>query len=261
MANGTTTPADVLREMDEVIEEAEAAEGGEAQEIDATEKAREMADDFDVDLAEVKGTGADGRVTVMDVDRFVKARDEEQQIEREDPQAEPKAEKQPKPKAKSKAKAATLSENGLGPSSVPTVYAGLVDVHHVIRSMAEFGSGEWSRNPVARLLANEKLGEMLAEGWQLLKISNLGFGPDGINMVWIFGKFAADIAPRDYPYREIDHVTRSVGPLGDDSMGLSEASASAMVRGKLADGWDLASVDVLDRAPANRLNFMWVFVR
>lgn len=266
MSNASTSPADVVEELDQVIAEAEAAEGGQPQEIDATEKAREMGRDFEVDLAEVDGTGADGRVTVMDVDRFIKAREAEAEAgESPEASAESEAErladdepKQPKPKARKKAPA---PEGDARLPSLPNIASGLSDIRHVIRSLAEIGSGDWYQNPVSSALANEKLGELMADGWHLLQTHSLGYGPEGINMVWVFGRFDPDAPVRDYPYREIFHVTRPVGSLGDDGRGLSESMASAMVRGYLEEGWDLAAVEVLDRLPTNRVNIMWVFVR
>lgn len=45
-------------------------------EIDATETAVELAEENDVDLAQIEGTGKDGRVTKADVEAFLTARDE-----------------------------------------------------------------------------------------------------------------------------------------------------------------------------------------
>lgn len=38
-----------------------------ADEIDATDAARELADEHGIDLAEVEGTGADGRIVIGDI--------------------------------------------------------------------------------------------------------------------------------------------------------------------------------------------------
>ena len=40
-----------------------------AEEYDATDRAYEVADELGVDLDEVEGSGADGRITVRDVER------------------------------------------------------------------------------------------------------------------------------------------------------------------------------------------------
>lgn len=45
-------------------------------EIDATEAAMQLADDEDIDLAEIEGTGKDGRVTKGDVESAIDARGE-----------------------------------------------------------------------------------------------------------------------------------------------------------------------------------------
>lgn len=45
--------------------------------VDATEKARERADEYGIDLAGVEGTGSEGRITVEDVERAKKERDGE----------------------------------------------------------------------------------------------------------------------------------------------------------------------------------------
>lgn len=39
-----------------------------AEEIDATDRAQELADELDVDLAQVEGTGQDGRIMAEDVE-------------------------------------------------------------------------------------------------------------------------------------------------------------------------------------------------
>ncbi len=51
-----------------------AAGGGDApRSVEATEAARRKAEEMGVDLTEVRGTGADGRITVEDVKRTAKA--------------------------------------------------------------------------------------------------------------------------------------------------------------------------------------------
>ena len=48
----------------------------ETSEIDATDSAKELAAENDVDLAQVQGSGSEGRITKGDVEDFIAARDE-----------------------------------------------------------------------------------------------------------------------------------------------------------------------------------------
>ena len=44
-------------------------------EVDATEAAIELAEELDVDLSKVEGTGTEGRVTKPDVEAFIEGTD------------------------------------------------------------------------------------------------------------------------------------------------------------------------------------------
>lgn len=59
--------------------EAEAAQPeSEVEGIEATDAARELADEHDLDLTEVEGTGQDGRILKGDVQEAIRAREEEE---------------------------------------------------------------------------------------------------------------------------------------------------------------------------------------
>lgn len=259
MSDLPTAPADVVAELDEVIAQAEQTEGGSG--FDATELAEQMAADNGVDLAEVKGTGKGGRITVPDVDRFIKAKAEEAEA----PQEEEKAPAEPKPKAKAKAKAKprakASADQALAMDGLPNITKGLVEVHHTIRALAEMGSGDWFQSIVSVEEADDNLSTMMSEGWSLLKTQSLGYGPDGIEMLWVFGRFAEEQEVREWPYREIHHITRRVGGMGDDGRGISGIDANAMIRGYLDEGWDLAHVEGLDKSQGGAVNMMWILVR
>ena len=49
----------------------DSAAGDSADEVDATDSARELAEKHDIDLAEVDGTGSDGRIVKSDVQALV----------------------------------------------------------------------------------------------------------------------------------------------------------------------------------------------
>jgi hypothetical protein len=255
MSDSPTAPADVVAELDEVIAQAEQAEGTEG--IDATGLAEQMAADFNVDLAEVTGSGKGGRITVPDVEKFIKARE----AEAEAPAEAEKAPAKPKAKAKAKPKAKATAAQPLAVDGLPHITKGLVEVHHTIRALAEHGSGDWFNSIVSVEDADDNLSTMMSEGWSLLKTQSLGYGPDGIEMLWVFGRFAEEPEVREWPYREIHHITRRVGGLGDDGRGISGLAANALINGYLSEGWDLAHAEGLDKSQGGAVNMMWILVR
>ena len=270
MVDRPTAPADVVAELDEVIEQAEQAEAAVVvpgtSGFDATGLAEQMAADNGVDLAEVEGTGKDGRITVPDVDRFIKQKAAEADQAEEEAEASAKSgtetpdeESKPKPKAKAKAKAKGEAVTLLPP--LPNIIRGLAEVHHTIRSVGEVGSGDWFNSIVSVQDADENLSAMMGDGWSLIKTQSMGYGPDGIEMLWVFGKFKEDAVVKDWPDREIHHVSRVVGGMGDDGRGVSGLAANALVNGYFETGWDLADVGALGEAVGGAVNMMWVFVR
>lgn len=265
MTNGNTAPADVVAELDEVIAEAEQAEASALPEpttVDATGLAEQMASDNGVNLAEVEGTGKDGRVTVPDVDRFIKAQAAEAEQAKADVPADGETATPKKSKAKTKAKAKPKAKgfpSGIPP--LPNIITGLVEVHHTTRAVGEISTGEWLASIVGKDDADENIGIMLADGWSLIKTQAMGYGPDGIEMLWVFGRFAESPEVREWPYREVYHLTRRLGDMGDDGRGVSGLAANALVNGYLAAGWDLALVEALDKSSGGSINMMWIFVR
>jgi hypothetical protein len=260
MTDSTTAPADVVAEIDDVIAEAEAAET-EAPVYDVTGLAQQMAEDYDVDLAEVEGTGKDGRIVVPDVDKYIKARAAEAEQAETEASADPGTEEAPAKKTPSKQKPAKKTGEPSFVPSLPNINQGLIEVHHTIRAVAEVGSGDWFSSIVSVEDADENLGRMMGEGWSLLKTQSLGYGPDGIEMLWVFGRFDEDAQTREWPWREIHHITRRVGDLGDDGRGISGMAANALINGYLQSGWDLAAVEALDKSAGGAVNMMWILVR
>lgn len=253
------TLADIVDEADAVIDQAEAdiaaekeAEKGKAL-VDATDLARQMAKDFKVLLTDVKGTGKDGRVTVPDVDKHVKALEKEAEADKAElVVAEPgevvEEEEVEKPRPTKKLVAALL---------LPNVIVGLEEVYHIVRTLAEYGQG-WQSSIVSVADADEKLSEMLLEGWELIHVQPLGYGQDGIDMMWVMGKFAEGKVER-FPYGEIHHITRRLG--GGGIHGITGTAANALISGYLQSGWDLALVEALDKASGGVVNVMWTLIR
>lgn len=255
MSASKTILADIAEEADAVIEQAEAdiAAAKEADtKIDATKLARQMAKDFNVLLADVKGTGKEGRVTVPDVDKHVKALEaakaEEAEAKPDAPVEVVEEEEVEKPRPNKLLVAGSL---------LPNVIVGLEEVYHVVRTLAEYGLG-WQSSIVSVADADEKLSEMLLAGWELIHIQPLGYGQDGIDMMWVMGKFAEGKVER-YPYGEIHHITRRLG--GGGIHGITGTAANALISGYLQSGWDLALVEALDKASGGVVNVMWTLVR
>ena len=255
-----TTLADVVEEVDAVAKEAEAQMATEAEQaaIDATDLARQMAQDYKVDLTEVKGTGKDGRVTVPDIDKFVKARDEEAEAEEVKTEEVPEDAPVEKPVAEVE-KPKPLKKQSVKAGELPNIFVGLEEIYHVVRSVDEMGMG-WQSSKVSVADVDENLGKMLSEGWELIHSQPLGFSQDGIDILWVLGRFAEGKVER-YPYHEIHHVVRRLGGLGEDGRGISGTAANALISGYLQSGWDLALVEALDKAAGGAVNMMWILIR
>ena len=225
--------------------------------IDATDAAIAYAKDHGVDLSKVTGTGKEGRITVMDVEKYFKelpeeeaeeeVQTEEKQVEEEKP-APKSAKLEPKPRAEVKA------------PPLPSLRSGLKDIYHIVRSIHELGMG-WDTPVVTGDEADERLSIMMEEGWQIIHIQSLGVDSDGVRMVWVLGMPDED-APveREWPYREILHVVRRVGNMGDDMRGITGLQANEYISSYLQAGWDLALVEALDNV-MGAVNMLWVLVR
>jgi len=258
--------AEIVDEIDDVMEQAEAdmaadaeakadiaAEEGKA-EVDATDLARKMAKDYNILLSDVKGTGKDGRVTVPDVDKHRKALEAEAELVEKAPadMVEPEIveaeEEKPRP----------ITKKIVAGALLPNVIVGLTEIYHIVRSVSKLGGMGWHSSRVSVADVDERLGEMLLEGWELVKSQPLGYGPEGIDMFWVLGKFAEDKVTR-YPYTDIMHMTRRVG--GGDTEAISGTQANALISGYLQTGWDLALVEALDKAAGGVVNVMWILLR
>jgi hypothetical protein len=255
-------PATLADEYDAAIAEGdallEAPEG-----VEATEKALMYASDFGVDISKVPGTGAEGKVTVPDVQKFKKEMDakaEAEEAETEsDEEGEPlplPAKEKPKPKKRPQKSAKAMSDKT---ALMPTLRTGLKEVYHVVRSIHEFGMG-WENQTVSGRDADENIGKMLGEGWVIVHIQALGVDMDGIRMLWVLGSPDEGYEEKFWPYREIQHLTRPIGNTGDDGRGLTGYAANEFISGYLRDGWDLAMVEALGMG-TGVINMMWVLVR
>jgi len=254
--------AEIVAEADDVMEQAEADMAAEAgaeatasaeadTKVDATDLARKMAKDYNILLTDVKGTGKDGRVTVPDVDKFRKALEAEAELAEKDPAEVVEVEEEveePKP----------ITKKIVAGALLPNVIVGLTDVYHIVRSVSKLGGMGWHSSRVSVADVDERLGEMLLEGWELVKSQPLGYGPEGIDMLWVLGKFGEGKVTR-YPYTEIMHMTRRVG--GGDVEAISGTQANALISGYLQTGWDLALVEALDKAAGGVINVMWILLR
>lgn len=254
MSEKTTTPADIVAEADAVIAQAEAdmAATPTETEVDATDLARQMAKDYDILLTDIKGTGKNGRVTVPDVDKFRK------ELERVQAEGEPQT-VEIEAIIEVEAEKPLIKKTLIAGDRLPNVVVGLEEVYHIVRSLDEMGMG-WQSSKVSVADADERLSEMLSEGWELIHAQPLGYSQDGIDVLWVMGKFAEGKIER-FPYREVHHITRRLGGMGDDGRGISGTQANALISGYLQSGWDLALVEGLDKSAGGAVNIMWIFVR
>ncbi|NIM22474.1 MAG: hypothetical protein GTN64_08700 [Candidatus Latescibacteria bacterium] len=255
-------PATIMDTLEEIIAADDAEEAAKAQEaiqINASEKALLYAKDHGVPIEKVTGTGVDGKIIVPDVQKYKKESDAKAKAEAEakaKEKAEPPAkveEKPKKPRRKPKTKA--VSSFPL----LPTLRANLKEIYHIVRSIHEFGMG-WENSVVSGAEADENIGKMLEEGWVILHIQTLGVDMDGIRMLWVMGVPDESIEDKVWPYREILHLTRPIGNIGDDGRGITGLQANEFISGYLRDGWDLAMVEALGMG-TGIINMMWVLVR
>jgi len=260
--------AEALEEKAQVTEVQEVVSN---ENVDASDIAIKMGDDFGVDLSEVDGTGKDGRVIVPDVQKFIKARDEaaaktEEELEKgADTQSDDQisdAESAGEPTTDEVTRFVPVEEriHQAAPfPNLPTQRVQLKEVHHIVRSVKEFGMG-WDQPFVSNEEADDHIGEMLQEGWEIVHVQPLGFGPEGIEMFWVMG-VRADVPERTTPYQEVRHIVRHVGSLGDDGRGVSGFQANDYINGMLNEGFDLALVRALGPSTGGGINMMWVMVR
>jgi hypothetical protein len=260
MSDQGSAPAveELLDELDAIENEAKPKK-----KYDITEKAQLMADDFNVDLDEVKGTGSNGRITVPDVDKYIKSREAEK-AEQEEAKATAKSESSgageekpsddapvvKKKSAKRKPKSASTAP------LLPTLREGITEVRHMVRTLSSNG-GNWDEKVVRADYADDKISEYLQEGWGLIQIQHLGVTAEGIDMLWIMGKPVDGV---EFPFDEIYHIVQNVGGVGPDNRGLTGFQADALINSYLAEGWELAYVKAIASSAAG-INMMWVLVR
>lgn len=268
MTEQPTTPAALDAELDRIIAEAEEEENAviDQLDVDATDIAFQYAADYGINIAEVKGTGKDGRITVPDVEKFKKALDAktEEVAEAEVDQAEAdhpveEGDEQPEAKPEPKKKAAKGKGTEILPT-LPNTIVGLTEIYHVVRFINEYGMGDWEQLIVSGPDADENLSNVLEEGFQLIHSQPLGWDENGIGMLWVFGKFAKGKVER-FPYQEIRHITKRIGGLGEDGRGVTGKYANKMISGYLKAGYDLALVEALDNGIGGVVNMMWILVR
>ena len=253
-------PATVAELLDDAIAEGEALETPTAPEgIEATPKALLYARDFGVEISDVTGTGAEGKVTVPDVQRYKKELDALAEAEATEPEVAPEEPKEEKPKKKPRKARKPLTGEQF--NLLPSLRTGLGEVWHIVRSIHEVGSMGWDSPIVSAEDANTEIGKKLnEEGWVLVHIQSMGVDMDGIHMLWVLGKPLEGYEDKFWPYREIQHITRPVGSYGDDGRGLVGVKANELVNGYLNDGWDLAMVEALGMG-TGVVNMIWVLVR
>lgn len=258
MSDQGSAPAveELLDELDAIEKDAEKGKT-----YDITEKAQMMADDFKVDLDEVEGTGANGRITVPDVDKYIKDR-EAAKAEQDEAKATAKSEssatgeEKPVDGSAKKKVAKRKPKNASTAPLLPTLREGIVEIRHMKRTLSP-GGGSWDEEVVRNDYVDDKISEYLQEGWGLIHIQHLGVTAEGIEMLWVMGKPAEGV---DFPFNEIYHIVQNVGGVGPDNRGLTGFQADALINSYLAEGWELAYTKAIASSSAG-INMMWVLVR
>jgi hypothetical protein len=137
----------------------------------------------------------------------------------------------------------------LTPSSVDIGYS----VKHLVRTLAAFGDGigVWSGAQ-----ADAEIGKYLEAGYDLLTVRSLGYGPEGVNVLWVLRRLGVD----KEGFSQAKHITRRLsGAGGPDS--LTGFQADALLDAYITQGYTLITAEPLGFDPQGGIPFLWVLVR
>jgi hypothetical protein len=126
-------------------------------------------------------------------------------------------------------------------------------VKHIVRTLAAFGDGVavWSGAQ-----ADAEIGRWLQDGYDLLAVRSLGYGPEGVNVLWVLRRLDVD----EEGHSEAKHITRRLSPGGGPDS-LTGFQADALLDAYVAQGYTLRFPEPLGLDPSGGIPFLWVLVR
>jgi hypothetical protein len=132
---------------------------------------------------------------------------------------------------------------------------GYSEVYHFARTIAPGGGLS------AEIMSPEEVKDHIEknffdEGYELLTCDPIGFGPDGLSIIWIFGKPRG----RDGRHREIWHIQRNLGRQAQDGQ-MTGFMANTYIKSFLTGGWNLFSARPIRGASNREIPMFWVLVR
>lgn len=232
---GVTLSEDEGAEESEAEEEPEPepeASVEEEREIVATDAAAKLARDEGIDLFDVIGNGEDGRILKSDVQAVVEVRAKLAAAEKE---------------------MVEIGEHAI--PFTPDSFGRYESVYHYARTIHPLGGlGEEIKSPEE--VINKIENELFANGWELAFVDPLGYGPDGLACLWIFGKLREGLEAR---HKEIKHIQRTLGANVTEGQ-ITGFGADTYINSFLAEGWSIFNATALMRGGAD-VPMLWVLVR
>lgn len=147
--------------------------------------------------------------------------------------------------------AETSASEGMA-TLTPTGDSGF-SVKHIVRTLASFGDGVavWSGAQ-----ADAEIGRWLQAGYDLLAVRSLGYGPEGVNVLWVLRRL--DVGEEGHS--EAKHITRRLSA-GGGADSVTGFQADALLDAYIAQGFQLKFPEPLGLDPSGGIPFMWVLVR
>jgi len=229
---GTLTedaPAEVRLEP---IAELQVVEKPVVKKPEATQAAILLARDGGLDLSEITGTGQDGKIKKSDVQTTLQVREKMAEAEKE------------------------VKEVRLNAIQyLPDSFGRYESIYHYARTIHPMGGlGEEIKSPQEIKDFIEQ--DFFAKGWELAFVEPLGFGPDGLAVLWIFGKLRESLQAR---HKEIWHIQRTLGSNIMEGQ-ITGFGADTYLNSYLNEGWSVFCAKALTRG-GSEVPMLWVLVR
>ena len=216
----------------EQVAELQVAEKPVVKEPEATEAAVKLARLEGIELGDVVGTGQDGKIIKRDVEAVIEVQTKMLNAEVD-------------------LEGALLDKI----QYIPDAFGRFESVYHYARTIHPMGGlGEEIKSPQDIKEFIER--DFFAKGWELAFVEPLGFGPDGLSVLWIFGKLREGLESR---HTEIWHIQRTLGANVMEGQ-ISGFGANTYLNSFLNEGWSIFCAKALARG-GSEVPMLWVLVR
>lgn len=199
---------------------------------EATEAAISLALEEGIDLFFVTGSGQNGKIIKRDVQTIVDVR--------------------------TKAVEAATDHEGTLLHEIKYLvdsFGRFDSIYHYARTIHPMGGlGEEIKSPQEIKDFIEQ--DFFAKGWELAFVEPLGFGPDGLSVIWILGKVREGLKPR---HTEIWHIQRTLGSNVMEGQ-ITGFGANTYLDSFLSEGWSIFCAKPMSRG-GSEVPMIWVLVR